>query len=275
MSFSNDETGNRSSRINDAVKVIGKSKDRLNVFEAIYFGKSKIKEQEEIRKRSNLPNTKRVLEEGRKLAIEGIIKQIKINGKTAYEKNDFYAKNKNHIISRVKKPQSDNNSTPKKSIIKSAKIQVQRKISKRKKFTKKWDVFICHATEDKKSVAKPLANRLKKEGLEVWYDEFELDWGSRLMHSINTGLKNSLFGIVILSNQFFKKEWAQRELEGLHALSIANEENKILPLLYKLTHKELTNLSPLLADIVYKKWDVGLDAITKSVKKLVNKRKIL
>jgi len=62
---------------------------------------------------------------------------------------------------------------------------------------------------------------------------------------------------LILSKQFFKKDWAQRELEGLHSLSIANEENKILPLLYKMTHKQLTNYSPLLSDIVYKKSDEG------------------
>lgn len=144
----------------------------------------------------------------------------------------------------------------------------------RKKITKKkWDVFICHATENKKTVATPLAKKLKKAGLDVWYDEFELDWGSRLMRSINIGLKNSLFGIVILSKQFFKKDWAQRELEGLHSLSIANEENKILPLLYKMTHKQLTNYSPLLSDIVYKKSDEGLDKITRSVIRLVKKKK--
>lgn len=36
------------------------------------------------------------------------------------------------------------------------------------------DVFISHASEDKDAIVRPLANALVNEGLDVWYDEFEL-----------------------------------------------------------------------------------------------------
>lgn len=41
-------------------------------------------------------------------------------------------------------------------------------------YNKEYDVFISHASEDKEEVARPLAEVLRRNGLSVWYDEFEL-----------------------------------------------------------------------------------------------------
>jgi hypothetical protein len=104
------ETAHREYMIDNASKVIGKSNDRLKVFEAIYFNKTAVKTQEFIQKRTGLKTLKRVLEEGKKLATEKIVEQVKDdNGKTAYKKIDFYYKNKNNIISKVKKIISNKN----------------------------------------------------------------------------------------------------------------------------------------------------------------------
>ena len=277
-----DESGNRDQMVTNVVNVIGRSEKKLMFFKTIYDGKKRVKPQEFIREKVNFSSVKQVLTIGKQFVAERIVKQVKDeHNKTAYEKIDFYTHNKNAILSRCKKNiffSRSNKSTDSygKVRFRFPAISTQKSKSKRKNnISKKWDVFICHASEDKKSVAKPLVDKLKEEGVDVWYDEFELDWGSHLMQSINYGLKKSLFGIVILSKSFFKKEWAQRELAGLHSLSIANKENKILPLLYQITHDELINYSPLLSDIVYKQWSEGVQTITQSVKRLVNKRKSL
>ncbi len=68
-----------------------------------------------------------------------------------------------------------------------------------------YDVFICHASEDKEKLVRPLAKSLTRLGLRVWYDEFELRVGDRLRRSIDKGLVNSRFGIVVLSKHFSKK----------------------------------------------------------------------
>jgi len=39
------------------------------------------------------------------------------------------------------------------------------------------DVFICHASEDKDAVARPLAKALEARGLTVWLDEFQIKLG--------------------------------------------------------------------------------------------------
>ena len=51
----------------------------------------------------------------------------------------------------------------------------------------KYDVFICHASEDKKDFVKPLADALIKEKMRVWYDEFELTLGDSLREKIEIG----------------------------------------------------------------------------------------
>lgn len=69
-----------------------------------------------------------------------------------------------------------------------------------------WDAFICHASEDKESFVRPLAEELSRRGLRIWYDEFTLKVGDSLRKSIDRGLAESDYGIVVLSPNFFQKK---------------------------------------------------------------------
>lgn len=111
-----------------------------------------------------------------------------------------------------------------------------------------FDVFISHASEDKDSVVRPLAGELQALGLEVWYDEFELTLGDSLRESIDEGLKTSNFGVVVLSEQFFGKDWSEYELNGLVQRQMA-EDKVILPLWYDVSHADIVDYSPSLADL--------------------------
>lgn len=110
------------------------------------------------------------------------------------------------------------------------------------------DVFICHASEDK-DVARPLAEALRDAGLSVWYDEYTLQVGDSLRRSIDGGLAGCRYGVVILSPNFFKKEWAQKELDGLAAREVDGVK-VILPVWHALTREEVARRSPMLADRV-------------------------
>ncbi len=113
---------------------------------------------------------------------------------------------------------------------------------------KEYDVFICHASEDKDDVARPLAEALKAAGLDVWFDEFELRIGSSLRRNIDTGLANSRFGVVILSPAFFEKGWSNYELDGLVTREVAGGAQIILPVWHRVTKAEVVGYSPSLAD---------------------------
>ena len=116
---------------------------------------------------------------------------------------------------------------------------------------KQYDVFISHATDDKDAIVRPLAHALREEGLDVWYDEFELRVGSSLRRNIDTGLANSRFGAVVLSEAFFNKGWTNYELDGLVTRDVASGGGQIiLPIWHRVTKDEVLRYSPSLADKV-------------------------
>lgn len=132
-----------------------------------------------------------------------------------------------------------------------------------------YDVFICHASEDKETVVRPLAERLEREHLHVWYDEFTLKLGDSLRRSIDIGLARSRYGIVVLSPAFFKKPWPQRELDGLVARETSGSARLILPIWHRITKRRLLQFSPTLADVVGVSTRRGLDAIVQEILRVV------
>ena len=112
-----------------------------------------------------------------------------------------------------------------------------------------YDFFISHANEDKDSFVRGLAEALQAKGARVWYDEFTLRVGDSLRRQIDKGLKNSHFGIVVLSKHFFIKEWAQKELDGLSSLE-ASGDTRILPIWHEISKDEIVRHSPMLSDKV-------------------------
>lgn len=57
--------------------------------------------------------------------------------------------------------------------------------------SKEYDFFISHASEDKDEIVRDLAEALKENGFDVWYDEFELKVGDSLRKKIDNGLAKS------------------------------------------------------------------------------------
>lgn len=112
-----------------------------------------------------------------------------------------------------------------------------------------YDVFISHSSEDKDDFVRPLTLELQNLGVKVWYDEFELKLGDSLRRSIDKGLINSKYGIVILSTSFFNRNWTQYELDGFVNREM-NGMKVILPIWHKVSKDEVQKFSPSLADKV-------------------------
>jgi hypothetical protein len=125
---------------------------------------------------------------------------------------------------------------------------------------KDWDVFISYASEDRKDVAGPLAQQLRSEGLNVWFDQFELKLGDSLSARIDDGLVRCKYGVVILSEDFFKKEFPLRELQGLLQREVAGQK-VVLPVWHQVTAKRVRELSPSLGDRVCVETKDGLKEI--------------
>lgn len=130
--------------------------------------------------------------------------------------------------------------------------------------TPKWDFFISHASEDKLLVAGPLAHYLQSVGFSVWYDEFSLRVGDSVLREIDRGLGASRYGVVVLSESFFAKQWPQRELAGLFAIAAAGER-PVLPVWHGVDAAAVAAHSPLLADIKAVDTGRGLHVVAEEI----------
>ncbi len=133
-----------------------------------------------------------------------------------------------------------------------------------------WDVFICHASEDK-SYTDDLYRALEPK-LRVWYDTGILTMGDDQRKKIDEGLRNSRFGVVVLSPNFFEKNWPQSELGALMSLQSADGRKRVLPIWHNIDAAGLRSLSPLLANIEGAKSSDGIAATVKSILAAVKKQ---
>jgi hypothetical protein len=131
---------------------------------------------------------------------------------------------------------------------------------------KEYDCFICHSSEDKAEVVKPLADALRERGVTVWYDEFELKIGDSLRRKIDEGIRSSRFGVVVLSPSFFGKGWPNYELDGLVTLGIASGRSLILPIWHNVTQKDVLGYSPSLAGLLARSTkDIPIEALADEI----------
>lgn len=113
---------------------------------------------------------------------------------------------------------------------------------------KKYDLFISHASEDKDEIVRPMTTILERLSVRVWYDEFSLQLGDSLTASIDKGLRQSRYGLLVLSKAFLGKNWPDYEYRSLLTRQI-DGERVILPLWYGVTKEEVKAYSLFLTDI--------------------------
>jgi hypothetical protein len=87
-----------------AVERLGKSEQKLQVFDAVYYHKQRIKSVSEIAKWTGLPRI-RVLQVGNYLVQQRIMGQTVNDGETAYEQDPFYQVRKREILGHIAKPE--------------------------------------------------------------------------------------------------------------------------------------------------------------------------
>ena len=129
------------------------------------------------------------------------------------------------------------------------------------------DIFVCHASEDKDEVVRPLVEAFTAAGVSCWYDEAEIHWGDSITHKVNEGLGASKFVVVVFSPAFVRKNWPQRELNAVLNQEASSGEVKVLPLLVgtQKEKKEILAKYPLLNDKQYLPWDKDVKAIVNAV----------
>ena len=134
----------------------------------------------------------------------------------------------------------------------------------------KWDVFVSHASEDKDDFVRPLAERLSELGLRVWFDEFTLAVGDSLRRSIDQGLSQSRYGVVVISPAFLRKHWPHVELNGMVAREVAGVK-VILPVWHNIDVVEIRKHSPILADRLAVSSETGLENVASELLRAIRR----
>ncbi len=118
------------------------------------------------------------------------------------------------------------------------------------------DVFICHASEDKKDVVIPLVNAFAQSDITLWLDKKEILWGDSLIEKVNEGLRMSHYVIVVLSKSSISKNWPKRELNSVLNIEASTGDVRVLPLIvgHGNTPQEILKEYPLLNDKLYLTW---------------------
>ena len=94
------------------------------------------------------------------------------------------------------------------------------------------DVFLSHSSKDKQFV-RPLAKDLSSVGVDVWFDDWEIEVGDSLHKSIGRGLEKSRFVAVIISARSTNSDWCKDEIDTALAYERAVNMKRVLPLLYE------------------------------------------
>ncbi len=135
-----------------------------------------------------------------------------------------------------------------------------------------YDFFISHASENKVDIVRPLVTALENLGLKIWYDEFSLEIGDSLRRTIDQGLGNSRYGIVVLSKPFFSKQWPQYELDALVNKSMTGDK-VILPIWHEVEHNDVSQYSHALADkVAFSTSALSIDDMANEFLKLIQKK---
>jgi hypothetical protein len=114
--------------------------------------------------------------------------------------------------------------------------------------------FISHNLADK-DAAREIALFLTAEGINVWFDEWEIRAGDSIVEQINAGLQGCTHFLILWSRDSAKSDWVRRELQSALATAIRSTTPRIIPIVL-----DDTPLPPLIADIKYMQYKGGTES---------------
>jgi hypothetical protein len=125
-----------------------------------------------------------------------------------------------------------------------------------------YDIFLSHNAKDKPAV-RELAERLKQDGLRVWFDEWVIQPGDLISLKIEKGLEQSRTLILVMSHNAFASDWVTLERHTVLFRDPTNAERRFIPL--RLDDAEITDTLKQFAYIdwrlkaqeQYTQWAVG------------------
>ncbi len=129
-------------------------------------------------------------------------------------------------------------------------------------------VFLSHSTRDKPTALK-LASKLELNGIEVWFDSWNIRVGDSITQEIQQGLGRADFVIVLLSKASVKSGWVEKEWQSRIGTEATLKRTIILPVLV-----EQCEIPVLLQDKKYADLSVGFDTAISEIISAITKQRV-
>lgn len=108
------------------------------------------------------------------------------------------------------------------------------------------EIYLAHASEDKPLV-RPVAEYLMKQGVKVWFDEWDIEPGDSLREKMEEGLGAMTHFVVVLTPAAISKPWVAKEIDvGL--VRQVGGKSRFIPVVVGVSHDQL---SPFLQAMLY------------------------
>jgi small GTP-binding protein len=92
-----------------------------------------------------------------------------------------------------------------------------------------YDVFLSYSSKDRIAVS-DYANRLKEDGIIIWYDDEQIKPGDNILSKIEEGLENSRILILFMSENAFSSDWTTLESYTFRFRDPLNKERRFIPI---------------------------------------------
>lgn len=107
-----------------------------------------------------------------------------------------------------------------------------------------YDLFLCHAWDDRRETATVLHGLLEAENVSVWFSEKDIILGQPFMREIDKGLAKTRIGLVLITPAFLRRiesgGASEKELSELLSRDL------LIPVAHGVTYDEIRLVSPLL-----------------------------
>ncbi len=91
------------------------------------------------------------------------------------------------------------------------------------------DVFLSYSSKDKATV-RTVAERLRHDGLRVWFDDWEIKPGDNIPAKVEEGLEHSRVLVLCVSENALGSDWTQLEAGTFRFRDPLNRERRFVPL---------------------------------------------
>lgn len=121
-------------------------------------------------------------------------------------------------------------------------------------------VYLAYASEDK-AMVRPIAEYLMAHGVEVWFDEWEIEPGDSLRQKMEDGLGAMTHFVVVLTETSTTKPWVAKEIDvGL--VQQVGGKSRFIPVVVGVSAAEL---SPFIQAMLFLKLDPSNEADLKGL----------